>query len=312
MRRKLLIGAGVLLALVAVAVIALSVVVKTYLKSDKLKAIIIPKAEEFTGRTVELDRIDVSLFKGVVLKGLTVKEGQGDFVSVQEFVLAYDLLPLLRKQLVIRKIVLVSPQVRIMRLSEDRYNFSDILERASGGEGPAKEAKPEDGGLPVSIVAQRVVVEDARVEFADAMKEIPDFTARGDANLDISMEKGRPRAEGRVELKELSAELRGVRTEARGRLDITRDSLKADLRRGNKPRGHGEGLRHGPGCEVRPQGRGARPGKADGPRRSGRQGGPGKGRPQGRSRRRRQGKPPGHPGRRHGGHQIRQVQGTHG
>jgi hypothetical protein len=229
MRRKLLIGAGVLLALVAVAVIALSVVVKTYLKSDKLKAIIIPKAEEFTGRTVELDRIDVSLFKGVVLKGLTVKEGQGDFVSVQEFVLAYDLLPLLRKQLVIRKIVLVSPQVRIMRLSEDRYNFSDILERASGGEGPAKEAKPEDGGLPVSIVAQRVVVEDARVEFADAMKEIPDFTARGDANLDISMEKGRPRAEGRVELKELSAELRGVRTEARGRLDITRDSLKADL-----------------------------------------------------------------------------------
>ncbi|MGD8351987.1 MAG: AsmA family protein [Nitrospirota bacterium] len=229
MKRKLLIGAGVLLALLAVAVIALSVVVKTYLKSERLKPIIIPRAEEFTGRDVELDRIDVSLFKGVVLKGLRVKEGEEDFVSVQEFVLAYDLLPLLRKQLVIRKVVLVSPQARISRLPDGRFNFSDILERASGGEGPAGEDRPEAGGLPVSIVTERVVVEDARVEFADAMKEIPDFKARADADLGISMEEGRPRAEGKVELRELSAEFRGVRTSARGRLDITRDSLKADL-----------------------------------------------------------------------------------
>ncbi len=228
MKRKLLIGAGVLLALVAVAFIALSIVVKTYLKSENLKPIIIPKAEEFTGRDVELDRIDVSLFKGVVLKGLSIKEGEKDFVVVREFVLAYDLLPLLRKQLVIRKVVLVSPYVRISRLPNGKFNFSDILEGAAEGEGAAKKEKPEAGGLPISIVTERVVVEDAGVEFADAMKEIPDFTARADADFGISMEKGL-RAEGKVELKELNAEMKGVKTAARGRLDITRDSLKADL-----------------------------------------------------------------------------------
>lgn len=227
MRKKLLIAVGVFLAIIVVAIVALSIVLKTYLKSEKLKPILIPRAEEFTGRDVELGRIDVSLFRGVVLKELVIKEGERDFVRVKEFVLSYDLLPLLRKQLVIRKIVLVSPHLRIKRFEDGTYNFSDILARA-GGAGEDAGEKAEGGGLPVSLVTERVLIEDARVEFTDEMKDIPDVTARADADVKISLEK-ELQAEGRLDLKELSAELKGVKTAAKGRLDIKKDVLKADL-----------------------------------------------------------------------------------
>jgi hypothetical protein len=45
---------------------------------------ILPQAEAVTGRKVNLDEIHVSLFKGIVAKGLSVKErdGQKDFLKV--------------------------------------------------------------------------------------------------------------------------------------------------------------------------------------------------------------------------------------
>ena len=50
-----------------------------------------------TGRKVNLDEINVSLFKGIVAKGLSIKErdGQRDFLKAGEFILSYHLLPIL-------------------------------------------------------------------------------------------------------------------------------------------------------------------------------------------------------------------------
>ena len=69
--------------------IGFSIFIKTFLSGDRLKAIILPRAESMTGRKVSLDEINVSLFKGIVAKGLSVKEkdGQGDFLKISEFTL---------------------------------------------------------------------------------------------------------------------------------------------------------------------------------------------------------------------------------
>jgi hypothetical protein len=225
MKRKLFIAAGVFFALVVVVVVALSVLVKTYLKSEQLKAIIIPRAEEFTGREVSIDRIDVSLFKGIVVKKLDVRENGRDFVSVEEFVLAYDLMPLLRKELVIHRVELISPRIHIKRLKDGSFNFSDMLEEPEKEE---KAAEEESGGLPVSLVTDRVLLKDAKLEFIDEMKELPDISAETDADFKVSM-KEKISAEGYLDLKKLEATLGGIRTNTAGRVDIKKDLIQADI-----------------------------------------------------------------------------------
>src|SRR4030043_2462389 len=131
--KKLLKVAGIVVGILVLLIIGLSIFVKSYLSSDRLKPIILPKAEAMTGRKVLLDEISVSLFKGIVAKGLSVKEkdGQKDFVKVGRFVLSYRLLPLLKKQLVISKIEIVSPSVSIRKERGGKYNFSDIMGKPS-------------------------------------------------------------------------------------------------------------------------------------------------------------------------------------
>src|SRR4030067_3191959 len=129
------IGAGVLVLLI----IGLSIAVKSYLSSDKLKSILLPKAETAIGRKVLLEKIDVSLFSGIVANGLIVKEkdGQKDFVKVDRFILSYRLLPLLKKQLVISKIEIASPTISIRKSLKGEFNFSDIPPK-----GPKEPSKP--------------------------------------------------------------------------------------------------------------------------------------------------------------------------
>ena len=116
MKRPVKIGMIILAVLILLS-IGFSLFVKSLLSGDRLKAFLVPKAEALTGRKIHLDQIHVSLFKGIVVKGLTVKEkdGQADFLKTAEFVLSYRLWPLLKKQLVISKIEIVSPSISVRK-----------------------------------------------------------------------------------------------------------------------------------------------------------------------------------------------------
>jgi AsmA protein len=205
--KKFLKAALIVVGILVLLIIGLSLLVKSYLSSDRLKPIILPKAEAATGRKVQLDEINVSLFKGIVAKGLSVKErdGQRDFLKIGRFVLSYRLLPLLKKQLVISKIEIVSPSITIKKEREGKYNFSDIMEKRS--QEPQKPTGPERQALPVSVVADRLFIRDARLTFVDEGKELPDVSMTFNAEFMGSVEKdGTPRMEfGLISLKEIKA-----------------------------------------------------------------------------------------------------------
>jgi len=95
MKKKLVWAAAIFIGLVCVLLLGLSILVKTYLKSDALKSLIIPKVEKATGRKLSIGEIHVSLFKGIVVKGIILKERDGsrDFLKADEFVLDYRLWP---------------------------------------------------------------------------------------------------------------------------------------------------------------------------------------------------------------------------
>ncbi len=153
MKKKILWTGGILVAVLLVVFIGLSIAVKNYLKSDTLKALIIPKVEEFTGRKAGVDRIDVSLFRGIAVKGIRLMEqdGKQEFVNVGEFVLEYRLFPLLKKRLVIKRIDLVSPSVRLVREKNGRFNFADITERSKEAQKQPTPGAAEEKGLPLSV-----------------------------------------------------------------------------------------------------------------------------------------------------------------
>jgi|GEM_PF-457635 uncharacterized protein involved in outer membrane biogenesis len=229
--KKLLKIAIVVVGVLVLLFIGLTLFVKSYLSSDRLKPIILPKAEAVTGRKVQLDEINVSLFKGIVAKGLSVKEkdGQKDFLKIGRFVLSYRLLPLLKRQLVISKIEIVSPSLSIKKERERRYNFSDITEKRS--QEPQKPSRPERQALPVSIIADRLFIRNASLTFVDEEKALPDVSITLDAEFRGSVEKdGTPRMDfGLISLKEIKAKLKDKEIKVSGKIDMDAKALRANL-----------------------------------------------------------------------------------
>jgi uncharacterized protein involved in outer membrane biogenesis len=229
--KKLLKITMVIVGVLVLLLVGLTLFVKSYLSSDRLKPIILPKVEAATGRKVQIDEINVSLFKGIVAKGLSVKErdGQKDFLKIGRFVLSYRLLPLLKKQLVISKIEIVSPSISIRKDREGKYNFSDIMEKRSRE--PQKPSGPERQALPVSVVADRLFIRNASIKFVDEGKALPDASITLDAEFKGSLEKdGTPRMEfGRISLKEIKAKLKDREVKVSGKIDMDAKTVRANL-----------------------------------------------------------------------------------
>lgn len=212
--------------------IGLTIFIKSYLSGERLKAMILPRAEALTGRKVSLDDIHVSLFKGVVAKGLSVKEmdGQKDFFKMKEFVLSYRLLPLLKKQLVISKIEILSPSVTIVRDRSGKYNFSSIIEK--GSQKPSKPAEPGEQGLPISISADKLFVQNAQLKFVDEEKALPDVSGVFDMEFVGSVEKdGTPKMKsGQISVKEIKVVLKGAEIKTTGKIDMDAQTIRANLK----------------------------------------------------------------------------------
>jgi AsmA protein len=232
--KKAVKAALIVLGVFVLLLIGLSIFVKSYLSSDRLKAMLLPKAEVLTGRKVNLDEINVSLFKGIVAKGLSVKErdGQKDFIRVGEFILSYKLLPLLKKQVVLSKIEVASPSISLKKDKGGRYNFSDIIERQTKEpQKPKKPSPPAKEGLPVSIVADRLFIQNAQFTFIDEEKTLPDVSVALDAEFKGSIgQDGTPTmAFGRISLKEMKARLKDIVVKVSGKIDMDPKTVKANL-----------------------------------------------------------------------------------
>ena len=211
--------------------IGFSIFLKTFLSGDRLKAIILPRAESMTGRKVSLDEINVSLFKGIVAKGLSVKEkdGQGDFLKISEFILSYRFLPLLKRELVISKMEITSPFISVKKHKEGRYNFSDLLEKHP----PAspKPHEPARQGLPVSLITDKLLIRNAQFTFVDEEKALPNISG----NLDMEFKggigkEGVPHLEkGLISLKEIKIQMKDIEIKTTGKVDIDPKVVQANL-----------------------------------------------------------------------------------
>ena len=218
---------SVFLVVVVVLVLLLSFVVKSYLTEDRIKPFVIKKAEENLHRKVEIGNITVGLFKGIVLNNLSIKEADGktDFIKVKGFVLKYELLPLLSKRIVIKKIVIDEPYIRICRNKNGKFNYQSLIQsRVHHGKTEKRGVKTSKSSFVVDI--DEVKVRKARILFKDELKQLPDADALVDAALSINIPvSGSPVVEGKASY-EVTVKYASSSVISRGKVELNPQVVK--------------------------------------------------------------------------------------
>jgi uncharacterized protein involved in outer membrane biogenesis len=192
MKRKLrafaiIIGAGFLIFLI------LTILLNRLLSEERLKAMLIDPAQKELGRQVTLGSLDVSLLRGITIKDIGIKErdSKQDFISVKTFRLSYELLPLLRKKLVIKEVLIDEPKIRIIRGSDGQFNFADIGQQRKDQQ---EELMPVDENnelepLPITMTFDRVNINKAILTLTDKTNVLPEVHSEADLTMSVILGK---------------------------------------------------------------------------------------------------------------------------
>lgn len=128
--------AYVLLALIILGVIgifALPVLLKPQLERS---------ASELLKREVVLGDLKINpFFFKVELQNLQIKDRYGEFLTSRSVLVDFELMSLLRGGPVLRELTLREPKLQLIRLSEDQFNFSDLLQSDPAADPNAEPAR---------------------------------------------------------------------------------------------------------------------------------------------------------------------------
>src|SRR5512145_2352105 len=190
MLKKLLITIGAIVAVIVVLVIAAGVIV--YLKVDK--TFISSQMSRALNRQVTIEKIEISIFS--VLSGIEIKNvvisnfktpqqleslqgkpvAAGDvFTSMEAFRFKVKILPLLKREVELKELVLYSPVINLSRNKQGVMNIDDLVQskKPADKEGE-KEPKEKEPGrplsaddLPVAIAIGEIGIKNGAINYDD-------------------------------------------------------------------------------------------------------------------------------------------------
>ncbi|MDH4223597.1 MAG: AsmA family protein [candidate division Zixibacteria bacterium] len=193
--------AGILIALLIIS----SLAVKLIFTREKLLSLIKPRVEEAINRKVSIEDVSPSIFKGlgVDIKGLTVSNLPGysseDLFRISKFSVRVKFLPLLRKRIEVKKIILEKPEIFIEKNREKILNVADLMK--GGG-----------GALPL-IIFENVEIKDGKFLYTDLSTgskiQLEGIEQKGKFVMDEKLEIGK--SEGRLSIQRLDLNLAGFK-----------------------------------------------------------------------------------------------------
>jgi len=195
---------SIIAAVLIIVIIMLFILMKIYVTPDRVKKFLMPAAETALNRKVTLDKINISLFKGIEISNFSIKEADGttDFLTSKTFVLKYEFLPLLTKKLVINELRIISPDIRIVRDRDGRFNFETISKKQTETVKEEKKESKNTEGLPVSLLVNRLIIDHAGFYFKDDKNDLPEIKCTIDINTGIKgAADGGLLSEGSIDLK---------------------------------------------------------------------------------------------------------------
>jgi len=157
-------------SIVLVLLIILVVVAKVVITPERVRATVLPLAEEQLGRKVDFSGFGVSIFSGVTLEGFTIYEadGQQSFVSLEGLVLSPRILPLFTGRVVVDEVRLQKPRIVVVRNADGSFNFSSIGKADEVKPAETADAKPaEESGDGIDLLVSHVAVNGGEVLYRD-------------------------------------------------------------------------------------------------------------------------------------------------
>ncbi len=150
----------------------------------QLKKIIAAKAQEFLGRPVAIGALDYSFLKGVYIKGIRIAgEGSapGDFIAIDElsFKLAFPSF-FKARGFVIPSIVVERPQISLVRRDQEKFNFTDIIEKWR--QRPKTKSSAQ-------IIVGAFVIRDGRLTYTDQRNNVTERLDGLNAQINFSLQR---------------------------------------------------------------------------------------------------------------------------
>src|SRR5919106_2162345 len=162
MRKWILIAGVVVLLLVVLAGVAL---LSLNALIDRNKEYILAQVKEAVGRDVTVGEIGVSLWGGIGarLNQFSVADdpafGKEPFVRAEDLQVNMKLLPLLRKEFQVSKVILHRPVINIIKDQKGQFNFSTLggpKEKKEAEEEKKKKEQGEKGQPPPALLVSLV------------------------------------------------------------------------------------------------------------------------------------------------------------
>lgn len=178
--RKWIIAGAVLLILVIVAVVALLNVNRLL---NRNRDYLLARAKQAVGRDIAIGDVGVTLWGGigVRLKDFSVAEdptfAKQPFVRAEDLQINMKLLPLLKKQFEVSRVILHRPVINVIKNEKGQFNFSSLgrEKEKKEGEKEKKEPSEKEAARPAFLVSL-VNIDDGQIEYADRSQGI-DFRA---------------------------------------------------------------------------------------------------------------------------------------
>lgn len=180
MRKWIILGA-VLFAFCAVVVFAL---LNLNSLVNRNKDFFLSQAEQALGRKVSVGDVGVTLWGGigVTLSRFTLSDdpsfSSSHFVSAEDLQVNLKLLPLLRKDFQVKRLILHKPVIHVIRNKQGRFNFATIgEEKKQKPKEPEKAEKEKEPKAPPALLIAMVDISGGEVRYVD-QKEGTDFRAQ--------------------------------------------------------------------------------------------------------------------------------------
>jgi len=174
MRKNIILILIVLIIIFSFALIYLNKVVLP----ARLKLFIIQRLQDQTNKKVNLESLQLNIFKGLVLRNLEIYDDKQTFLKLKEADCGFLIFPFFKKRIVIPFVKLRNLTLFLERKDDKALNITQLLVSSQDTKTKTKENK-------FNIFIYKISIVDSRIEFKDK-STIPEFTKIID-NLNLTL-----------------------------------------------------------------------------------------------------------------------------
>ena len=170
------------LGLLLLVALMVAVVLDSSWGHERIRRLIVSQANRFLTGTLEIDRVDGSILRGIELTGVRLVQDAVPVVSIDHATVGYSIPELYRGATVIRRLRLEKLRVTIAKDPEGRWNLGRLVR--------PRPPRPPSGNPPRRIAFDTVEIVDGTIEFRDPLLFGPTHVPRhfDGLNADLAFE----------------------------------------------------------------------------------------------------------------------------